>query len=92
MVIGNTEQGFYLEKVKQFMNIGTLTENECKNCWAFLLCSSCGVHALEAMDFAQKRLKKCGGIQQYVIKILRSIKILEENGYDFYRFEKNVEE
>lgn len=32
------------------------------------------------------------GIQQYVIKILRSIKILEENGYDFYRFEKNVEE
>ena len=27
-----------------------------------------------------------------LIKILRSIKILEENGYDFYRFEKNVEE
>ena len=26
------------------------------------------------------------------LKILRSIKILEENGYDFYRFEKNVEE
>ena len=45
-------------------------------------------HALEAMDFAQKKAKKCGGIQQYVIKILRSIKILEENGYDFYRFEK----
>lgn len=93
MVIGNTEQGFYLEKVKQFMNIGTLTENECKNCWAFLLCSSCGVSCTGSDGFcAKKRLKKCGGIQQYVIKILRSIKILEENGYDFYRFEKNVEE
>lgn len=93
MVIGNTEQGFYLEKVKQFMNIGTLTENECKNCWAFLLCSSCGVSCTGSDGFcAKKKLKKCGGIQQYVIKILRSIKILEENGYDFYRFEKNVEE
>ena len=93
MVIGNTEQGFYLEKVKQFMNIGTLTENECKNCWAFLLCSSCGVSCTGSDGFcAKKRLKKCGGIQQYVIKILKSIKILEENGYDFYRFEKNVEE
>ena len=81
------------EKVKQFMNIGTLTENECKNCWAFLLCSSCGVSCTGSDGFcAKKRLKKCGGIQQYVIKILRSIKILEENGYDFYRFEKNVEE
>lgn len=79
--------------IEQFMNIGTLTENECKNCWAFLLCSSCGVSCTGSDGFcAKKRLKKCGGIQQYVIKILRSIKILEENGYDFYRFEKNVEE
>ena len=70
-----------------------LTEIECKNCWAFLLCSSCGVSCTGSDGFcAKKRLKKCGGIQQYVIKILRSIKILEENGYDFYRFEKNVEE
>lgn len=55
MVIGNTEQGFYLEKVKQFMNIGTLTENECKNCWAFLLCSSCGVSCTGSDGFAQKK-------------------------------------
>lgn len=39
--IGDLENGFNVEKAKEILNIGKITENECKNCWALRLCSSC---------------------------------------------------
>lgn len=39
--IGNIETGINIDKVSQFINIGKLTENHCKKCWAIRFCDIC---------------------------------------------------
>ena len=39
--IGNINSGIDKEKVKTFLNIGKLTEKECKKCWAMRYCNIC---------------------------------------------------
>lgn len=41
LVIGNIKKGFDKQKVKKFLNIGLVTEKECKNCWAAHFCQIC---------------------------------------------------
>lgn len=41
MIIGSLSSGYDYGKIRQQLNIGTLTENECKDCWAFNYCMSC---------------------------------------------------
>lgn len=41
MCIGNLEDGFWLQKADDLLNIGALTANACKNCWAFSFCTLC---------------------------------------------------
>jgi len=42
MKIGNVDEGFNIDKVSALLNLGKLTENNCKNCFAFRGCSICG--------------------------------------------------
>lgn len=39
--IGNLENGFDFERIKGFLNIGKLSEDECKSCWAMRFCEIC---------------------------------------------------
>ncbi len=39
--IGNISTGINEEKIEEFLNIGKLTENECKSCWAMRFCNLC---------------------------------------------------
>lgn len=39
--IGNIKSGLNIKKIIDFMNIGKLTETECKNCWAMRFCEIC---------------------------------------------------
>lgn len=39
--IGNIDIGLDLEKINNILNIGKLTEDECKKCWAFQYCNMC---------------------------------------------------
>lgn len=41
MRIGHVDSGFEIDKVRQILEIGKLTEDSCKNCWAFRLCDQC---------------------------------------------------
>lgn len=41
MCIGSLNEGFKIEKVKELLNVGALTEEECKNCWALRHCTLC---------------------------------------------------
>ncbi len=43
--IGSLEKGFNLKKATDFLNVGKLTEEDCKRCWAFRYCSLCGKKA-----------------------------------------------
>lgn len=39
--IGNVEDGIETKKVIDFLNIGTLSEKNCKSCWAMRFCNLC---------------------------------------------------
>lgn len=39
--IGNLESGLDIEKAQLIMNIGSITEDICRNCWAMRLCTAC---------------------------------------------------
>lgn len=44
--IGNLKKGFDYTKVKRYLNIGELTEKECKSCWAVRFCSICAMSCI----------------------------------------------
>ena len=58
--IGNLDNGFYIPKIIKFMNIGKLTEEECKYCWAIRFCNMCvsSCHDVEKNEITseQRRL------------------------------------
>ena len=43
--IGNLEDGIDLAAVSKILNIGQLSEDKCRNCWAFSHCKLCLVYA-----------------------------------------------
>ncbi|MCL2052317.1 MAG: Cys-rich peptide radical SAM maturase CcpM [Lachnospiraceae bacterium] len=45
MCIGSLDDGFNLKNAKNILNIGSLTEKECKNCWCFRYCNMCAKKA-----------------------------------------------
>jgi len=42
--IGHIENGLNMKKIIDFMNIGRLSEEECKSCWAMRFCEICMIH------------------------------------------------
>lgn len=55
MKLGTIEEGFYIDKVKQLLNIGKLSEVRCKNCWAIRLCNICAVSVDDGEGLSQKK-------------------------------------
>ena len=45
MNIGNIDEGFNMDNVKALLNVGSITAEECKNCWAFTHCYLCAKYA-----------------------------------------------
>ena len=82
--IGNLGNGFDIEKSKTLLNIGSLTKEQCKNCWAVYFCSGCA-SGLEDGDHlsAKKRLERCDGIREGCITRFQEYCMLRENGYKF---------
>lgn len=39
--IGDLDNGFDIDKAKKILNVAKVTEDECKNCWCFKICSQC---------------------------------------------------
>ncbi len=39
--IGSLEQGFNIQNVKDILNIGKLTNDNCRHCWAVRFCNTC---------------------------------------------------
>ncbi len=61
--IGNLEQGFDVEKAQKILNIGIVSESDCRNCWALGLCTACigqFDYSKENAESEKKRL--CGSI------------------------------
>lgn len=84
MRIGHVDIGFDMIKVKKLLNIGQLTEEKCKNCWAIRFCSLCARSADSLIELsAEKRLSRCDNVRKTVENNLKDICVLKEKGIDF---------
>lgn len=82
--IGNVEDGLDIEKIKMLLNIGKLTEDECKRCWAFQFCTQCLRSAVEEDHLSKnKRLSKCNGSRYNAEQSLKDYIVLKECGSTF---------
>lgn len=86
MNIGDIYSGFSIKKVRQLLNIGKLTEKECKNCWAFRFCTICAVKAdCGGKLLAKHKLKYCNSVRNSIDDRLKDYYTFIEKGYDFER-------
>lgn len=83
-VIGNIDEGLSLDKCENLLNIGRITEERCKSCWAIAHCKFCFVQADNGGELcAKSRLDNCGNLQNSIIDTFKDICVLEKNGYHF---------
>lgn len=60
MCIGNIDVGLDYDKIYSLLNVGKLTEEECKKCWAIRFCSACAIN-IDNFDSLSRdlKLKEC---------------------------------
>lgn len=83
--IGTLDEGFDLESMENLLNIGCLTSEECKNCWALPHCSICAAQ-LEYREGQQAfhkadKLAACEKSKNIVISNLYELCVIHELGY-----------
>ena len=83
-VIGNIEEGLSLDQCKKLLNVGKITEEKCKSCWAIAHCKLCFVQADNGGELcAKNRLDHCGNLQDTIIDTFKNICVLAKSGYHF---------
>lgn len=84
MQLGNVEKGFDVEKVSMLLNVGKVTEDLCKNCWALLHCNQC-VQRADGRDHLSRELKMmyCPNSKREAYFDLKEICVLRELGCTF---------
>lgn len=82
--IGNIEDGLDLNRVRQILNVGKLTEGKCKNCWAIRFCNQC-IASADSGKGMEKDIKaeRCYGSVKRAEDNLKDICTLIEFGYKF---------
>jgi len=82
--IGSLEEGFFLDKIEQILNIGVLTKEECKDCWKLRLCSICAQQIRFKGEYPKKEDKQeqCEIQERIILQYLHDIAVLNEFGYD----------
>ncbi len=80
MSIGSLETGFNVEKAIYLLNVGAITKENCRNCWAIRHCSSCAKKADigEETLSAQFKLSHCESIRLNAYVKLRQLILLNE--------------
>ena len=79
MRIGSITEGFDYDKARSLLNIGSLTQDNCSNCWAIRHCVLCAKMA-DGGDMLSADIKKgnCALSINTVVHKLRSIVLLRE--------------
>ena len=84
MKIGHVETGFNIDKIRQILNVGKLTEESCKKCWAFRHCGLCAAHADNIDELSsKKKLEYCGNMRRVVESKFKDYCTLYELGDSF---------
>lgn len=76
-VIGNVDEGLDIDKIKVIMNIGEMTQRECKGCWAMRFCDLCASKCIdiESDTFSIKQKKQmceyvCQQAERYITQFV----------------------
>ena len=81
--IGTLEDGFFLDKMKAILNIGTVTEQECKECTYLRHCSICsGQIDFEDELTKECKLTGCARTEDNTLFELNELCVLSEFGYN----------
>lgn len=81
--IGDLDNGFDFEKAKTILNVGTITESKCRNCWAIRHCTICGKYFDYTLDdAAAEKMAFCDSVKAIVYRKMRAIILLSE--FDSY--------
>ena len=79
MVIGNVDDGFYVQKVKEHLNISQLSSDLCKNCWVQAHCSICQRQAEDGDNLsASKKNSFCGKTKDEFMSTLYACALISE--------------
>ena len=82
--IGTLDNGFNYENVYKILNIGSLTENVCRNCWCFRFCTMCAKKADDETSSlsARAKLSSCEEVKNDVYsKICQYLLLYEVSKY-----------
>ncbi len=78
-IMGNIYEGFDTKKVNNILNVGSLTESECLDCWALWLCNNCISCSLKHGKVDRDtKLKWCDIIRQKAHHDLKKMSVLNE--------------
>ena len=84
MQIGNIFTGFDVDKIRAILNIGQITQDECKSCWNFIHCKMCAAFADDSQKLSgEKRLSRCEEMSNETLSNFVTICLLKENGFVF---------
>lgn len=74
MHIGTVDTGLDINRINNLINVGKVTENECKNCWALPQCKVCAAYAdnLEELDKA-KKLTVCSRFKNGILEDFKTV-------------------
>lgn len=81
--IGTIEKGFYVDNIKEILNIGKITEEECKKCWAINMCNMCinVIDCSQGCFMKKEKLKLCSTNKSAALRDLNELIALSELGY-----------
>lgn len=82
--LGTLDKGIDFEQVRKVMNLGEITHEQCKECWALTQCSVCAAMiAKDGKISAENKLQLCPQQRDYALENLKLICMLSEFGYKF---------
>ncbi|MDE7433354.1 MAG: Cys-rich peptide radical SAM maturase CcpM [Lachnospiraceae bacterium] len=86
--IGNIETGIDIERAKVLLNVSSLTQKECQNCWCFKICSQCIAKADDNGKLSrEQRLKSCESARSSAEKTIKDYVVLKQYGCRFDELE-----
>lgn len=86
MKMGDVSAGFNIERVHEILNVGAVTQEECKNCWAFHHCSICPAAADTGKKIGydkEYKLRKCDNVRANALDKLKNYTMMKEFKFSF---------
>lgn len=79
MKIGTLEKGFDFKQAAVLLNVGSLTPEKCKNCYASSKCQICGKDCISDNEFsAAEKVKHCNEVYQNFDSEILSMIVMKE--------------